>query len=230
MTDPDAPGGTLAERLAANTTARRRLLSEADWQTIDGSIRALAATGVRDAMLRPGQRAPDFELPNADGRVVRSAELRARGPLVVTFYRGGWCSYCNVEVRALMAVLGEIRALGGDMVAITPERPDEAARMTEKHGLEFEVLSDLGNSVARRYGLVWTLPDNVRAFYGRIGLDLQRSNGDDSWELPIPGNFVIAPDGTLLEVFADPDYRVRQEPADVVAAVRRGAAAGAGPT
>lgn len=212
---------TLAEQLAANTAARRKVLSDDDWQTIDGSIRALAATGVRDAVLKPGDRAPDFALPNADGVTIRSAALRAKGPLVVKFYRGSWCSYCNVEVRALMGVLGEIRALGGDMVAITPELPDAAAGMITKHGLEFEVLSDPGNAVARQYGLVWTLPDNVRAFYGRIGLDLQRSNGDASWELPIPGNFVMAPDGTLLDVFADPDYRVRQEPADVVAAIRR---------
>lgn len=212
---------SLAARLEANTTERRKLLSEDDWATIDGSIRALEAGGVRSNVLSPGQAAPDFALPNADGVVVRSAELRARGPLVVKFYRGSWCSYCNVEVRALMEVLDEIRALGGDMVAITPEVPDEAAKMTAKHGLAFEVLSDVGNAVARQYGLVWTLPDRVRGFYGRIGLDLQRANGDASWELPIPGNFVVAPDGTLLDVFADPDYRVRQEPADVVEAIRR---------
>jgi peroxiredoxin len=212
---------TLAEQLDANTTARRKVLAAEDWETIDGSIAALKATGIQSSVLKIGQTAPDFILPNADGTQISSANLRAKGPLVVKFYRGAWCSYCNVEVRALMGVLEEIRSLGGDMVAITPELPDEAAKMTEKHGLEFEVLSDLGNAVARQYGLVWTLPDRVRGFYGKIGLDLERSNGDDSWELPIPGNFVVAPDGTLLDVFADPDYRVRQEPADVVAAIRR---------
>lgn len=221
MPMPEAPPHSLAARLEANTAERRRLLSGDDWNTIDGSIRALEASGLRASVPTPGRRAPDFELPNADGATVRSADLRARGPLVVKFYRGSWCSYCNVEVRALMEVLGEIRALGGDMVAITPELPDQAAKMTAKHGLAFEVLSDFGNSVARQYGLVWTLPDRVRRFYGRIGLDLQRSNGDDSWELPIPGNFVVAPDGTLLDVFANPDYRVRQEPAAVVDVIRR---------
>ena len=212
---------TLAEQLDANTVARRKVLAAEDWDTIDGSIAALTATGIRSSVLEVGQTAPDFVLSNADGTPVSSVDLRAKGPLVVKFYRGSWCSYCNVEVRALMGVLEEIRGLGGDMVAITPEVPDEAAKMTEKHGLEFEVLSDPGNTVARAYGLVWTLPDHVREFYGRIGLDLERSNGDDSWELPIPGNFVVAPDGTLLDVFADPDYRVRQEPAEVVSAVRR---------
>jgi len=221
MSEAGSPNSSLAAQLAANTTERRKVMAEADWDTIDGSIQALEAGGVRSTILQPGQTAPDFALPNADGVMVRSNALRANGPLVVKFYRGSWCSYCNVEIRALMQVLDDIRALGGDMVAITPEVPDEAAKMTAKHGLAFEVLSDVGNTVARQYGLVWTLPDRVRRFYGRIGLDLQRSNGDDSWELPIPGNFVVAPDGTLLDAFADPDYRVRQEPADVVAVIRR---------
>jgi len=215
---------TLAEQLDANTLERRKVLTEQDWETIDGSIAALKATGIRSRVLKVGDPAPSFALPNAEGTTVRSADLLAKGPLVVKFYRGAWCSYCNVEVRALMGVLDEIRALGGDMVAITPELPDEAAKMTEKHGLEFEVLSDLGNKVARQYGLVWELPDHVRAFYGRIGLDLERANGDASWELPIPGNFVVAADGTVIDQFADPDYRVRQEPSDVVEAVRRATA------
>ncbi|NQW11310.1 MAG: AhpC/TSA family protein [Alphaproteobacteria bacterium] len=212
---------SLADQLDANTTARRKTLGAEDWRTIDGSIQALKATGIQSRVLKVGDRAPDFTLTDATGTTVSSAELRAKGPLVVKFYRGAWCSYCNVEVRALMGVLDDIRALGGDMVAITPEKPGEALTMVEKHALAFPVLSDPGNAVARQYGLVWQLPDHVRDFYGRIGLDLERSNGDDSWELPTPGNFVVAPDGTLLDVFADPDYRVRQEPAGVVAALRR---------
>lgn len=212
---------SLADQLHANTTARRKVLADEDWQTIDGSIQALKATGIQSRVLKVGDTAPDFALTDATGKTVSSVDLRAQGPLVVKFYRGAWCSYCNVEVRALMGVLGEIHALGATMVAITPETPDEAVTMAEKHALEFPVLSDPGNAVARRYGLVWQLPDHVRDFYSRIGLDLERSNGDNSWELPIPGNFVVTADGTLLDVFADPDYRVRQEPADVVAAIRR---------
>ncbi len=212
---------SLAEQLNANTVARRKVLAPEDWQTIDGSIQALKATGIQSRVLSVGDRAPDFVLPDVSGNPISSANLRAKGPLVVKFYRGAWCSYCNVEVQALMEVLGEIRALGGDMVAISPEQPDGAVAMTEKHTLDFPVLSDAGNAVARQYGLVWQLPDRVRDFYGRIGLDLQRANGDSSWELPIPGNFVIGADGVLVDVFADPDYRIRQEPADVVAAIRR---------
>lgn len=212
---------TMSELLAENTHARRKVLSEDDWDVIDGSIADLEATGIQGAVLKPGDTAPAFALPNALGQTVTSADLLARGPLVVKFYRGAWCSYCNVEVRALMGVLEEIRGLGADMVAITPELPDQMVTMQEKHDLEFEVLSDLGNAVARQYGLVWTLPERVRAFYAKIGLDLERSNGDASWELPIPGNFIVARDGTILDVFAEPDYRIRQEPADVVAVLRR---------
>ncbi len=212
---------TLADQLAANTAERRKVLSDDDWGVIDSSIADLSATGIRDRVLKIGDAAPGFALPNALGSTVSRADLLARGPLVVKFYRGAWCSYCNVEVRALMGVLDEIRGLGAEMVAITPEVPDQMVTMQEKHDLAFEVLSDVGNTVARQYGLVWQLPERVRGFYAKIGLDLERSNGDDSWELPIPGNFVLAPDGTVLDVFADPDYRVRQEPADVVAVLRK---------
>lgn len=212
---------TMSELLAENTAARRKLLSQDDWDVIDGSIADLTATGIRSAVLQPGDTAPGFALPNALGETVSSADLLAKGPLVVKFYRGAWCSYCNVEVRALMGVLDEIRGLGADLVAITPELPDQMVTMQEKHDLKFQVLSDLGNTVARQYGLVWTLPDRVRAFYAKIGLDLERSNGDASWELPIPGNFIVARDGTILDVFAEPDYRLRQEPADVVAVLRQ---------
>ena len=212
---------TLSEQLDANTTERRKVLSDDDWGVIDGSIADLKATGIGDRVLKVGNKAPDFALPNALGETVSSADLLAKGPLVVKFYRGSWCSYCNVEVRALMGVLDEVRALGADLVAITPEVPDEMVTMQEKHDLAFEVLSDVGNRIARQYGLVWQLPERVRAFYAKIGLDLERSNGDGSWELPIPGNFVLAADGTVLDVFADPDYRVRQEPADVVAVLKR---------
>ena len=211
---------SLARQLEENTTARRAVLTDEDWAAIDGSIARLKASRIAEGVLGVGGMAPDFSLPNAIGETVSLAGLRARGPVVLKFYRGAWCSYCNVEVRALMTVLDEIRALGAELVAITPELPDVAVSMQEKHDLAFEVLSDVGNRVARQYGLVWQLPDQVRAFYDRIGLDLQRVNGDDSWELPIPGTFVVAADGRVVSAFADPDYRVRQEPAEVVAAIR----------
>ncbi len=206
--------------LEENTAARREVMEEADWNTLDGSIQALKATGIQSAVLKAGDAAPDFELPNALGRTVSSKDLRRKGPLVVSFYRGTWCSYCNVEIRALQQNLAEIRALGAELVAITPELPDETVSMSEKHGLEFEVLSDVGNTVARAYGLVWTLPDAVRGLYGKLGIDIERLNGDDSWQLPIPGTFVVSRDGVLVEAFADPDYRNRLDPAAVIAALK----------
>ena len=208
------------QALEDNTTERRAVMAEADWNTIDGSIQALKATGIQSAVLKKGQAAPDFTLPNALGRRVSSQALREKGPLVVSFYRGTWCSYCNVEILALQQHPAEIRALGAELVAITPEVPDETVSMTEKHGLAFEVLSDVGNEVARSFGLVWTLPEEVRGLYGRFGIDLVRANGDDSWQLPIPGTFIVSRDGTLVEAFADPDYRNRLDPAAVLAALK----------
>ena len=212
---------SLQEALTENTAARRKVMPEDHWNTIDGSIRALKETGIQSATLKAGDKAPDFTLPNALGEMVSSEALRRKGPLVISFYRGTWCSYCNVEIRALQQNLAEIRALGAELVAITPEVPDETVSMSEKHGLEFEVLSDVGNAVAKSYGLVWTLPDDVRGLYGKIGIDLERSNGDDSWQLPIPGTFVVSQDGVLIEAFADPDYRNRLDPAVVLEALGR---------
>lgn len=211
---------SLAQDLNANTVERKRVMRPDDWTTIDQSIANLKASGIQSAALKVGDAIPPFEMPNAFGRTVRSADLLAKGPLVVSFYRGTWCSYCNVEIRALQKSLADIRGLGAELVAVTPELPDETVSMTEKHELAFEVLSDVGNHVARSFGLVWTLPPAVREFYDRAGIDLEQANGDDSWQLPIPGTFVAAPDGTLVEAFADPDYRVRLDPVAVIEALR----------
>ena len=139
---------------------------------------------------------------------------------MVSFYRGGWCPYCNLELRALQAALPEFEAAGATLVAISPQTPDETLSTTEKNELGFSVLSDVGSHTSRRYGLVFTLQDDARDLYRSFGNDLTRINGTDSWELPVPATYVIAPNGIVTLAVVDPDYRHRAEPADVVAAVR----------
>ena len=167
-----------------------------------------------------GQRAPDFVLPDALGETVRLADLRQRGPVVVTFYRGACCPYCNLALRAYQAVLPEITARGATLVAISPQTPDNSLTTAEKAGLTFPVLSDVGNRVARRYGLVFALSEAARPLYTAVGSDLPAYNGDALWELPVPGTFVMAPDGTVRLAFVDPDYTHRLEPAAILAALR----------
>lgn len=138
---------------------------------------------------------------------------------MVSFYRGGWCPYCNLELRALQAVLPQIRAHGAQLVAISPERPDESFSTAERNALAFPVLSDTGSRVARDWGIAFDLAEELRPVYARLGHALPDRNGGDDWVLPIPATFVLSPDGTVRLAFVDTDYRNRLEPQAVLRAL-----------
>jgi len=185
------------------------------------ATRNLAASGIVGESVGAGDRAPRFSLPNAKGETVSSADLLAKGPLVVSFYRGGWCPYCNVELKALQERLPEIADLGASLVAVSPETPDHSLATAEVNALAFEVLSDRGNGVARAFGLVFELGDELKPIYEKLGIDLIKRNGDDSYELPLPATYVIAADGTVQMAFVDADYTRRLDPEEVIAALRQ---------
>jgi len=169
--------------------------------------------------LRRGQVSPRFALPSATGAIVSLEERLAYGPIIVTFYRGGWCPYCNIALRALQSRLPEIKSLGGSLIAISPEVPDQSLSTTEKLALEFDVLSDADNSVARLFGLVYRISDAARERLQAFGRDLVAHNGTDSWELPITATYVINQEGLIVFDHVDADYRERLDPATVVNAV-----------
>lgn len=179
----------------------------------------LDASGIVDNSLKVGDKAPDFELPDATGKVVKLSTLLENGPIVVTFYRGQWCPYCNLEIRAFQQLLPEFHQAGAQVVAISPELPSNALSITEKHELAFPVLSDVGNTVALDYGLVFSLAESLRPLYKGFGIDIPASNGDESFELPVPATYVIDSAGTIRYAYANADYTLRAEPADVLAAV-----------
>jgi peroxiredoxin len=182
-------------------------------------IEEVRKSGVVDKALKVGDRAPDFELPDATGNKVKLLELLARGPVIVTWYRGGWCPYCNIALRGFHKRLPEIRSAGASLVAISPETPDNSLSTAEKNHLDFDVLSDRGNKVARAYGVAYKLPKVVAdQFKGR--LDLAKFNGDESGELPLGVTYVIDRDGIIRYAFVNADYRKRAEPSDVLAALR----------
>jgi len=170
--------------------------------------------------LKTGDLAPDFTLSNPSGRPVSLSRLLRSGPAVVTFYRGGWCPYCNLQLRAYQQSLGEITALGGKLIAISPQLPDGSLSTAELNKLSFDVLSDIGNHVARSFGLVYALPDELRAALTANNKALPGINGDDSWELPLPATYVIAPDRKIALAEVELDYRERLEPEAIVAALR----------
>lgn len=138
----------------------------------------------------------------------------------MTFYRGGWCPYCNLQLRAYQQVLGEVTALGAKLVAISPQLPDGSLSTAEMNKLSFDVLSDVGNHVARSFGLVYSLPDELRAALTSNNKALPGINGDNSWELPLPATYVVAPDRKIALAEIELDYRERLEPEAMVAALR----------
>ncbi|MHB1784989.1 MAG: peroxiredoxin-like family protein [Acidimicrobiales bacterium] len=212
---------SLAEQLKAQNDANRSRIPAETLSVMDAATAEVADSGLAASSLAVGARAPEFTLPGVTGEKVSLAGLLAKGPVVLAFYRGGWCPYCSTELRALQAVLGEIEAAGATLVAVSPQTPDNSLSTAETLELAFPVLSDEGNQVAESFGLVSTLPESLRSVYTGFGLDLPAANGDDSFRLPIPATYVIATDGTVAWRFADPDYTKRAEPADVLTALAK---------
>lgn len=194
-------------------------------ERLNRATEELVASGLAGRALKAGDKAPAFSLPDPDGRPVSSAELLGRGPLVVSFYRGVWCPYCNIDLQALQAALPQLQAAGATLVAISPQLPVNSRRSQRENGLSFPILSDAGNAVAERFGLRFKVSDDLMQVYETFGNALPVVNGDSSWTLPMPGRFVIAPDGTVLYAEVDPDYTRRPDPEDLLPALRRAASA-----
>jgi peroxiredoxin len=199
---------------------RTEFMSQVPAEIRDAMARAdleLSGSGILDRALKAGDRAPDFSLPDAQGKTVRLSVLLARGPVVLSFYRGGWCPYCNLELRALQRAMPDIGRLGASLVAVSPQTPDESLSTAEKNALAFAVLSDTGSRAAKTFGIAFDLADELRPIYTRFNHALPDKNGDDSWVLPLPATFVIDRNGIIALAYVDVDYRNRLEPADIVA-------------
>lgn len=166
--------------------------------------------------IQPGAKLPEFCLPDATGKEVSSSELLSKTPLLITFYRGEWCPFCNLALRAFQLRLAEIEAEGVTFVAISPELPDTSLSTVEKNELSFPVLSDVGLKFARKLGIVWKQPDELRAVFDTFGTSLKARNGDDSFEVPIPTTILVDQDGVVRNVHADPDYFKRLEPQEAL--------------
>lgn len=181
--------------------------------TMHRATAELRASGLADGALKVGERAPAFSLTDADGNPVSSAELLKQGPLVVSFYRGVWCPYCNLDLQALQAELPQIKALGASLVAISPQTASNSRKSMRQNELSFPVLNDPGNDVAAAFGIRYQLPGYLIELYQSLKNELPAFNGDDSWSLPLPGRFVIDTDGFIIYAEVDADYTVRPETA-----------------
>lgn len=211
----------LAEELDA---VRGAFLNKVPAEIREAMARAdnvLLRSGIVEGALKSGDIAPDFALPGVDGHKFSLQDLLKSGPVVVSFYRGGWCPYCNLELRALQAVLPQIASLGGHLVAISPQSPDRSLTTAEKNELAFPVLSDDGSAVAMAFGIAFDLAEELRPIYTRLNHPLPVMNGNDSWVLPIPATYVIGQDGKIALSYVEVNYRTRLEPAMVIETLRR---------
>jgi peroxiredoxin len=179
-------------------------------------ISDLKATRLAERVLHAGSKAPTIELKDHNGKLVSSADLLSRGPLVVCFFRGRWCPFCVGQLEAMNLILQEIEEAGASLIAISPQTVQQSFFMADQHKLRFPLLSDAGNQVARQFGLVYRVPDEQQAIYRRAFVNLPFANGDDSWELPIPAIFILDREGTVLYASANEDYTERPEPSEIL--------------
>ncbi|MCH3883842.1 AhpC/TSA family protein [Tenacibaculum sp. MSW2] len=181
---------------------------------------SVANSGVLDSALKVGDKAHNFTLKNALNESVSLYDELKNGPVILTWYRGGWCPYCNITLHALQEKLPEFKQEGATLLALTPELPDNSLSTSEKNNLEFTVLSDLGNTIGKEYGVVFTLTDDVATIYN-AGFGLNNVNGDTSNELPLAATYVIDTNGIIKYAFLDADYTKRAEPNEILSVLKK---------
>ena len=218
----DATEATTLKAQLEEQQAQYTKISPTIFAVIDKAIAELTASGILDRAVKAGDKAPDFSLPDALGNRVSLYEALEKGSVILTWYRGSWCPFCNIQLHDYQKVLGDIHAAGAQLFAVSPELPDSSLSWKEKNELEFVVLSDLRNEVARQYGIVYRVPDSIAANYGKGGrIDLAKYNDDESLELPLAVTYVVGTDGMIEYAFLDTDWRKRAETSEVVDVVKR---------
>jgi peroxiredoxin len=190
--------------------------SPTDLATMARATAELIAGGQAQRAIKAGDRAPDFSLNDPEGDPVSIRELLARGPLVVSFYRGVWCPYCNLDLQALQAKLPEITARGAGLVAISPQVARNSRKSQRDNKLDFPILSDVKSEVAQAFGIRFALPDDLIETYKKFGNDLPGINDDPAWVLPMPARFVIGTDGIVAYSEVNPDYTRRPDPSELM--------------
>jgi peroxiredoxin len=210
---------TFQQALAATAQHLATVLPAAAAQTIDGGITTVEASGQASRVLQAGQVAPNFTLPSATAEPVALAQLLQQGPVVLVFYRGNWCPYCNVQLRAYQQLLPELAQHGATLVAVSPQTPELTSLTASEKELSFPVLSDVGNVVARQYGLAYAVGAEVADTLRSVGIDLGAHNGTADDELPLTATFVIGTDGLINWSWVEANFKHRADPAEILAAL-----------
>lgn len=204
---------TLNDFVASLPVEQQKIVGQA-FEELLGSDVAAKAKNIDDI-------APDFTLPNVRGGATRLGEALKNGPVVLSFYRGSWCPFCNLELNALQQRLDDIKKLGANLIAVSPELPDNTLDHINTAGLQFEVLSDTGNAIAQDYGLIMAVAESIRPLYEEWGINLPAANGDTSWQLPVPATYVIDGSGVIRAAYIEKDYTSRMEPTAILDALAK---------
>ncbi|WP_430817261.1 peroxiredoxin-like family protein [Carboxylicivirga sp. RSCT41] len=213
---------TFQERLAS---LQKRIEGSMPQRYVDimhKATRQLKESGIQEKVLKVGDKIPDFELPNQDGILVKASELYQKGPLIITFYRGFWCPYCNTDLANLKKYVPEIEELGGAMIAVSPEKEIHSKKIIETQKLNFDILMDQSNGVAEQFGLKFFIPNELKELYRDVfNIPLNEYHGDEEWSLPMPARFLIDQDGIIRFAESNPDYTIRPEPDDLMAVLKK---------
>ena len=183
-------------------------------------IKSVADSEILGKALNINDKAPNFTLKNPLNKSVTLYNELENGPVILTWYRGGWCPYCNITLHYLQEKLPEFQKVGASLIALTPELPDNSLNTSEKNHLEFNVLSDVGNTIGKEYGVVFQLTNEVASIY-QAGFGLNEKNGDNSNLLPLAATYIIDKNGIIQYAFLDADYRQRAEPTEILSALKR---------
>jgi peroxiredoxin len=212
---------TTQELDSARNLYRGHKIPKPALKIMDAATAELVRNSVASHALHPGDVAPDFILPDAGGRTVRLYTELAKGPVVLVFYRGGWCVYCKIHLRGFQNLLAELKAAGAQVLAISPQLPDHSLATQETDKLAFPVLSDVGLNTTHAFGVAFELPKALLAVYAHFGHPLETFNGvAGSKELPFPATFVIRANRTIAYAHVEADYTRRSEPLEVLKLVR----------
>ena len=210
---------SLAERLQAFAEAVRNL-GPIFQSSVDDLVTRLRAHEVGEAAPKPGDKMPDFVLPDERGQLVSLDQLLKKGPVAVTFHRGHWCPYCRINTKALAEAQGQIAAAGGQVAAIMPDREHFTAELKAASEAPFPILTDIDNGYAMSLNLAFWVGDEMQKLMCQAGWDVAPSQGSDTWLLPIPATFVVGTNGEVKARFVDPDYRKRMTIEDLLAALK----------
>lgn len=211
---------SLTEQLKAHANSSKSRLPQESLDTMQSAIDKLIASSILDNAAKKGTKIPEISLANATGNIINLNDVLQNNRVVLTFYRGGWCPYCNLELRAFESLLPEIEVKGAKLIAISPETPDNSLSTSEKNKLTYQVLSDTNNKVAKSLGLVFKMPELLQELYkSSFGIDLNKSQDNTNQELTIAATYIIEQDGTISYDFLEEDYKLRADPSEVIAAL-----------